>query len=305
MAKSNRTAVTKKIFFIYVSEDIDNAVKWSLKRDFTSLIVVKPYKTAGSLYKALQENECHLLILDSLLVESVEEYVKKVRDAVPTIKTLIITQANAPDAEVNELTSIESVVGVVMRPFTPDQLNGCLYETFGFKKSVEMNIFNIKKGMVVAADVFSATSKDPIVYAGEVLDEEAIKHLMNSNVQRITVHSETSSFLNCWEVRNCGNLGKCPATAFLDADGFLGGINAGRGCMFVRNTLVELDKIKDQPFSVKVKELCGKCEFCKLVAFESRGTVSHATFVDHIKRNKDKKKTSDLTILTDEKPKHN
>lgn len=305
MAKKSNTSITKKIFFMYVSEDIDHPIRWSVKNDFKSLIQLKSYKTAGALYKALQEEECHFLILDSVLFESVGEFIAKVYAAVPTIMILVVTQAEAPGRELKELTSMEGVADAIMRPFTPDQLNKCLYEIFGFKKPVELNLFNVKKGMVLAADVFSATSKDPIVNAGVVLDDEDIDKMINCNIQRVSVHDETARFLNCWEVKKCGHEGRCPASVFLDADGFLGGINAGRGCMFVKDTLLEIEKHKDKPFGTKIRALCSKCEYCKLVATESRGKVSHADFIEYVKSNKGKKTKSAMAIFTDEKPKVN
>lgn len=52
--------------------------------------------------------------------------------------------------------------------------------------------------------------------------------------------------LNCWNWKNCGRypggpkaeeLGVCPAATDARSNGFLGGRNAGRSCIFVKGTL--------------------------------------------------------------------
>jgi methyl-accepting chemotaxis protein len=90
--------------------------------------------------------------------------------------------------------------------------------------------------------------------------------------------------LNCWEFKKCGRepggpksdeLGVCPASTFKDADGFLGGVNAGRGCVYVTGTFcggniqgTYQDKLKN----------CGKCNFYAQLKNESGAELSVTSF---------------------------
>lgn len=80
--------------------------------------------------------------------------------------------------------------------------------------------------------------------------------------------------LNCWEYKKCGRapcganvyeFGICPAVMEKKANGFNGGINAGRICWVIANTLCDG---KIQRTVVEKLESCMECDFFKLVSKE-------------------------------------
>ena len=79
---------------------------------------------------------------------------------------------------------------------------------------------------------------------------------------------------NCWEYKNCGreeggrnvdSSGICPAATELRADKLNNGINGGRACWAVKNTLCNdaLQKV----FAIKLAK-CLKCDFYLMVSEE-------------------------------------
>ena len=76
---------------------------------------------------------------------------------------------------------------------------------------------------------------------------------------------------NCWEFKHCGRqpngtktaeLGVCPASTEVRADGVNGGVNGGRGCWAIAGTLC--GGAVQGSFASKVTN-CMKCEFYQLV----------------------------------------
>ena len=74
---------------------------------------------------------------------------------------------------------------------------------------------------------------------------------------------------NCWEVIKCGRepggkshveKGVCPVTVFTAADGFLGGENGGRACVFIVGSLA-MDKTIGT--CERANGDCFKCKFFK------------------------------------------
>jgi methyl-accepting chemotaxis protein len=100
--------------------------------------------------------------------------------------------------------------------------------------------------------------------------------------------SAGSDTTNCWEFKKCGRetggaktaeLGVCPASTFRDADGFQGGINAGRGCVYVTGTFcggniqgTHQDKQKG----------CDKCDFYAQLKSEGGAGLSVSSFQKYV-----------------------
>lgn len=101
---------------------------------------------------------------------------------------------------------------------------------------------------------------------------------------------------NCWEFKKCGRepgginsdeLGVCPAAMDAGADGFCGGKNGGRACVYIVGTLCE-DKIQK---SYKEKErVCDECEFHILLKKEHPKEMTIFSYLDYINRDKKKSK---------------
>ncbi len=93
---------------------------------------------------------------------------------------------------------------------------------------------------------------------------------------------------NCWEFKKCqrepggakvNELGVCPAATFIKADGYLGGRNGGRGCMYITGTFCGGNE--QGTYRDKTHE-CTKCDFYKVLRKEHGAEVSVISFSDYI-----------------------
>lgn len=83
------------------------------------------------------------------------------------------------------------------------------------------------------------------------------------------------SKMNCWDVKKCGKAGKCPASTLKEANGFLGGKNAGRGCVYVTGTFCS--GTVQGTFKEKEKN-CLACDFFKMMKQEEGTAMNVASF---------------------------
>jgi len=97
------------------------------------------------------------------------------------------------------------------------------------------------------------------------------------------------SLMNCWELAKCGrekggenvdDLGVCPATTFIAANGFCDGKNGGRACAFIAGTYcsgiiqgTHEDKLKD----------CVKCAFFRQLRTEHPDDFLAYSFFKYVK----------------------
>lgn len=104
------------------------------------------------------------------------------------------------------------------------------------------------------------------------------------------------SELNCWEFKKCGreiggvNAGKegiCPAAENIEADGFCGGKNGGRACIYIIGTLC--DGACQRTYANKEK-ICDKCDFYLQLKKEYPGEMTIFSFFDYVIKRKKKLK---------------
>lgn len=90
--------------------------------------------------------------------------------------------------------------------------------------------------------------------------------------------------LNCWNFKNCGRypggpkeheLGTCPVPIMDEADGFLGGRGAGRGCAYVAGSYCGGEVQGSYEFK---KKHCEDCEYYKALQAEFGATASVMAF---------------------------
>ena len=98
-----------------------------------------------------------------------------------------------------------------------------------------------------------------------------------------------SNRTNCWEYLSCGRepggsnadeMGVCPVTTFEAADGFLGGRNGGRACVYITGTFccqVLKGTQRDN------KKPCIDCGFYKLLRRENGENMSLGNFMEYIR----------------------
>lgn len=87
--------------------------------------------------------------------------------------------------------------------------------------------------------------------------------------------------LNCWEYKKCGRepggvrmfeLGICPATIAVKADGINGGKNGGRVCWTIAGTMCEGEV---QGTYASKLGFCLQCDFCQLVLKEEKTDIHY------------------------------
>ena len=100
--------------------------------------------------------------------------------------------------------------------------------------------------------------------------------------------------VNCWEYKKCGRepggakvqgAGICPAATMEEADGFCGGTNGGRACLYISGTYCFGKSEGDGDYESK-KKACGQCDFHKLLREEERAKSFIFAFNDYIKTNR-------------------
>jgi hypothetical protein len=96
--------------------------------------------------------------------------------------------------------------------------------------------------------------------------------------------------INCWEFKKCcreaegskaDELGTCPAAEEKKLNEVHGGVNGGRACWVVRNTMC--DGIIDSNI-VEKYERCKECDFMKFVASEEKDGYIFASELFNIMR---------------------
>ena len=98
------------------------------------------------------------------------------------------------------------------------------------------------------------------------------------------------SLFNCWEFKKCGRepdgknvgtLGICPAASLVKADGYWGGKNGGRACVFIAGTFCS--GVVQGTYQDKEKE-CIKCEFFHLMKKEHPDDFIVFTFDKYVNK---------------------
>ena len=117
---------------------------------------------------------------------------------------------------------------------------------------------------------------------------------MNSEIKSVIkkIEGYKMTKINCWEFKQCGlepggknvkEKGVCPAATAQDANGFCGGKNGGRACVYITGTFCGgycQGTYKDK------KHKCENCDFYKLVRKEEGMNFFSNKFFDHIKKSK-------------------
>lgn len=102
---------------------------------------------------------------------------------------------------------------------------------------------------------------------------------------------------NCWEFKKCGReinganvdkYGICPAADNVSADGFCGGKNGGRACVYIIGTLC--DGVCQMSLRNKEKA-CDECEFHIQLKKEHSKEMNIFAYLEYV--NKDNKKLSE------------
>jgi DNA-binding NtrC family response regulator len=131
--------MSKKTVLVYVKKDIMHPISWAL-REFEKQITVRYFDNAKQLNAALESDADYCgLILDSIIGdESTLDFAKELKNNKPSLKILLIASSGTTKEEIVSLIQSKTVSGVLMRPFTAEQISDYIYKLCGFQKPTEV-----------------------------------------------------------------------------------------------------------------------------------------------------------------------
>jgi DNA-binding NtrC family response regulator len=131
--------MAKKSVLVCVKKDIVHPISWAL-REFEKQISVRYLDTTKQLGMVLGDVEnCCAVILDSVIGdESTIDFTKEIKNDKPSLKILLIVSSGTTKEEIVGLIQSKIVSGVLIRPFTAEQVSDYIYKLCGFQKSTEV-----------------------------------------------------------------------------------------------------------------------------------------------------------------------
>ncbi|MCE5312939.1 MAG: hypothetical protein LLF86_07295 [Nitrospiraceae bacterium] len=127
--------MSRKNVLVCVKKDLVNPISFALK-EFERQIKIRYADDTKHLAMLLAElsDNC-VIILDSHLgKESTVDYAKSIKAEKPFIKILLIVSTETPKPEIVDMIQSKTASGVLIRPFTAEQLCDNIYKLFGIKK---------------------------------------------------------------------------------------------------------------------------------------------------------------------------
>lgn len=294
---ANNTVIHKKTIFVYVREDISTSITWSLREDFFSVLSIVKFTTLNDLTLSIGTKEYDMLIIDECSFDSIDTFLDFLNNIgsllcshKKKVKVLVILASSPNKATIEQLLDrCSNIADIISRPFTIKRFHNYLFKEFAIARAVNIKTKyitakNLKAAMVAAENIYIPKTADLLIECGTVLDKEHIDILLKHKVEKIKVHKNATHYINCWEATKCQQFNDCPAYNFVNADGFLKGINGGRACMYLKNTAGEC-YCKANTFKEKVEQLCYKCKFYIMVNDANNGQLPPITsLTEHINR---------------------
>ncbi len=131
--------MTKKSILVCVKKDIVHPISWAL-REFEKQISVRYLDTTKQLGMVLGDVEnCCAVILDSVIGdESTIDFLKEIKNDKPSLKILFIASSGTAKEEIVGLIQSKILSGVLVRPFTAEQISDYIYKLCSFQKPSEV-----------------------------------------------------------------------------------------------------------------------------------------------------------------------
>jgi DNA-binding NarL/FixJ family response regulator len=131
--------MVKKSIYVCVNKDLTNPISWAL-REFESQVTVRYFDHTKQLGIALKDDEGNsVIILDSNIgQESSLPFAAALKAEKPSFKILLVLSDGTTKEEVVKVIQSKVVSGVLMRPFTAEQLSDNIYKLCGFQKPSEV-----------------------------------------------------------------------------------------------------------------------------------------------------------------------
>jgi len=130
--------MAKKNVFVCVKKDIVNPINWALK-EFEGRISARYFDNTKQLGAILDDDvDCCAVILDSSFADvSTFDFAKELKEKKPAFKILFIVSAGTTKEELVKIIQQKIVSGVVIRPFTTEQISDNIYKLCGFQKPTD------------------------------------------------------------------------------------------------------------------------------------------------------------------------
>ena len=133
--------MARKMVLVCVKKDLTHPISWAL-REFEGRLNVRYLdhtKQLGPVLAADAGDECCTVILDSVIDdESTLAFAKQAKENKPSLKILLIASSGTTKEEIIGLIQSKVVSGILVRPFTAEQISDYIYKLCGFKKPTEV-----------------------------------------------------------------------------------------------------------------------------------------------------------------------
>ncbi|MCX8027223.1 MAG: hypothetical protein N3A62_05135 [Thermodesulfovibrionales bacterium] len=129
----------KKNVLVCVKKDILHPIGWAL-REFEKMVIVKYVDNTKQIDDLLEAGISFcVLIIDSILQDkSTFEYIKSLKERHKHQRILYIVSEGSNKEDIIELIRSKIVSGVLIRPFTAEQMSDYIYKLCGFQKPTEV-----------------------------------------------------------------------------------------------------------------------------------------------------------------------
>jgi DNA-binding NtrC family response regulator len=131
--------MAKKSVLVCVKKDIVHPISWAL-REFERQINVRYFDHTRQLGMVIGDDDnCCTVILDSIIDdEPTIDFAKDIKNDKPSLKILLIVSSGTTKEDLLTLIQSKVVSGVLVRPFTAEQVSDYIYKLCGFQKPSEV-----------------------------------------------------------------------------------------------------------------------------------------------------------------------
>jgi len=129
--------MSKKTILVCVQKDIVHPLNWSFK-EFGEQIAVKYFDKIRQLDDALANEECSVLLLDSIILnEPTLDFARELKNNKPSLKILLVVSIGTTKEEIIDIIKLKIAGGVLIRPFTVEQVSDYIYKLCGIQKPAD------------------------------------------------------------------------------------------------------------------------------------------------------------------------
>ncbi len=131
--------MSRKNILVCVKQDILHPISWALK-EFEKQVFIK-YADNTKQIDALFDTgiDFAVLIIDSIIQNnSTLGYLETLKQVKPNQKILLIISEGARKEDIVNIVKSKLVSGILVRPFTAEQISDYIYKLCGFQKPTEV-----------------------------------------------------------------------------------------------------------------------------------------------------------------------